>query len=159
MNKATEEPEVCKATPTSGRVAESLVLNHNTHSQAFSKRLLVGESSEKPLEIGRVFLFWPQWAVPSHGLPSIPPSVAPSPLLGRFNGAEGGGPEQWPGQGSRQGVRFPGQPPSPLTSPVFSKTEHSVTACPWALLPLCPDLASCLLPWVFPVPCRLLPSH
>lgn len=99
MNKATEEPEVCKATPTSGRVAESLVLNHNTHSQAFSKRLLVGESAEKPLEIGRVFLFWPQWAVPSHGLPPIPPSVAPSPLLGRFNGAEGGGPEQWPGQG------------------------------------------------------------
>lgn len=41
----------------------------------------------------------------------------------------------------------------------LSKTEHSVTACPWALLPLCPDLASCPLPWVFPVPCHLLPSH
>lgn len=83
MNKATE-PEVCKAAPTSGRAAESPVLNHNTHSQAFSKGLLVGESGEKPLEIGRVFLFWPQCAEPSHGLPSIPSICHPLTSPGKI---------------------------------------------------------------------------
>lgn len=83
MNKATE-PEVCKAAPTSGRAAESPVLNHNTHSQAFSKRLLAGESVEKPLEIGRVFLFWPQYAEPSHGLPSIPSICHPLASPGKI---------------------------------------------------------------------------
>lgn len=45
MNK-TMEPEVRKTASTSGRAAESLVLNHNTHCQAFSKRLLVSECGE-----------------------------------------------------------------------------------------------------------------